>query len=105
MWDNKMNKCVVKVKPEFNKCVIFATDIDSYHGYKKMILPKGVTRKSIAAYYYSDDPAPSEKREFHNTIFKARPGELRNRILYPIDTSKVAEKARDKLKKILYPTK
>jgi len=95
LWDKDMRKMVKKVKPEFNKCVIFATDIDSYHGYKKMILPKGKTRKSLAAYYYSNNPAPGEIREFHNTLFKARPGELRNTILYPLMTSKILQKIKD----------
>lgn len=40
------------VAPLFNRAVIMLTDDNTYHGYRKMSLPPGVTRKSIAAYAY-----------------------------------------------------
>ncbi len=84
MWNSNMTRCIKKVAPIFNRCVIFATDRRSFHGYRKMTLPVGVTRKSIAAYYYHMQPAPGEDTHFHNTLFQARPGEVRNAILYPL---------------------
>ena len=33
LWDKKMNGKVVSVSPTINKCVIFNTDIDSFHGH------------------------------------------------------------------------
>lgn len=101
MWDKDMTKCEKSVAPIFNRCLIFATDKYSHHGYAKMDLPDGVTRKSLAAYYYSNAPAPGEDEEFHNTLFKARPGELRNKILYPLITSKVSQKIRTLIRKFL----
>ena len=53
-WDNKMQMCVKKISPIFNRCVIFNTDYDSYHGHPDpMTCPKNIYRKSIALYYYT----------------------------------------------------
>ncbi|HUQ64387.1 MAG TPA: 2OG-Fe(II) oxygenase [Acidimicrobiales bacterium] len=40
------------IAPLFNRSVIMLTDDHTYHGYRKMSLPDGVTRKSIATYAY-----------------------------------------------------
>ena len=42
----------VAVAPLFNRAVLMLTDDHTYHGYRKMSLPSGVTRKSIATYAY-----------------------------------------------------
>jgi hypothetical protein len=41
-----------KILPRFNRAVIMETSDHTYHGYRKMSLPPGVTRKSIATYAY-----------------------------------------------------
>lgn len=40
------------IAPLFNRAVIMLTDRYTYHGYRKMHLPPGVTRKSVATYAY-----------------------------------------------------
>ena len=40
------------VAPLFNRGVIMLTSDNTYHGYRRMTLPPGITRKSIAAYAY-----------------------------------------------------
>jgi Rps23 Pro-64 3,4-dihydroxylase Tpa1-like proline 4-hydroxylase len=40
------------VAPLFNRAILMLTDDHTYHGYRKMSLPAGVTRKSIAVYAY-----------------------------------------------------
>jgi hypothetical protein len=40
------------IAPLFNRAVIMLTDNRTYHGYRKMSLPPGVTRKSVATYAY-----------------------------------------------------
>jgi hypothetical protein len=40
------------IKPVFNRGVIMVTNDRTFHGFKKMSLPPGVTRKSIATYAY-----------------------------------------------------
>jgi Rps23 Pro-64 3,4-dihydroxylase Tpa1-like proline 4-hydroxylase len=40
------------VAPLLNRAVIMLTADNTYHGYRRMTLPPGITRKSIAAYAY-----------------------------------------------------
>jgi hypothetical protein len=40
------------IAPKFNRAVFMLTSDNTFHGYRKMSLPPGVTRKSIAAYAY-----------------------------------------------------
>jgi hypothetical protein len=49
------------VAPLFNRAVFMLTRDNTFHGYRKMSLPQGVTRKSIAAYAYENIEAGSLK--------------------------------------------
>ncbi len=40
------------IEPAYNRAVIMTTDARTFHGYRKMSLPPGVTRMSIATYAY-----------------------------------------------------
>lgn len=40
------------IAPIFNRCVMMLTSDNTYHGFRKMSLPSGTTRKSIAGYAY-----------------------------------------------------
>ncbi|MHB8669956.1 MAG: 2OG-Fe(II) oxygenase [Acidimicrobiales bacterium] len=42
------------IAPTFNRAVIMMTAGNTYHGYRRMSLPPGVTRKSIATYAYRE---------------------------------------------------
>lgn len=53
LWNPEMTKLSHQYLPNFNRAVIFLTDENSPHGYEKMSLPEGVTRKSYYAYYYT----------------------------------------------------
>jgi hypothetical protein len=48
------------IAPLFNRAVIMLTAANTYHGYRKMSLPPGVTRKSLATYAYREVPVGSE---------------------------------------------
>jgi hypothetical protein len=73
LWDEKMTRKVKSVTPEFNRCVIFNTTSTSYHGNpEKVHHPNGISRKSIALYYYTST-WDTAKRE-HTTQFRVRPG-------------------------------
>ncbi len=50
------------IAPLFNRCVIMLTSDSTYHGYRKMTLPRGVTRKSVAAYAYELIPVGSTRK-------------------------------------------
>jgi Rps23 Pro-64 3,4-dihydroxylase Tpa1-like proline 4-hydroxylase len=47
------------IAPVFNRGVIMLTSDQTFHGYRRMSLPSGITRKSIAAYAYEVIPAGS----------------------------------------------
>ncbi len=73
LWSPDMKHRVRSFTPEFNRCVIFSTDDTSYHGNPNPVdHPAGVSRRSIALYYYS--ATWSALRREHTTDFRARPG-------------------------------
>ena len=53
LWDKEMKNCEERVLPVFNRCAIFTTTSDSWHGNPApLTCPEGWTRKSLALYYY-----------------------------------------------------
>jgi Rps23 Pro-64 3,4-dihydroxylase Tpa1-like proline 4-hydroxylase len=54
LWSRDMSRKEVSIAPFFNTVVVFSTDESSYHGHPDPLnCPEGVTRDSIALYYYS----------------------------------------------------
>jgi Rps23 Pro-64 3,4-dihydroxylase Tpa1-like proline 4-hydroxylase len=87
LWDKQMKACEVKVAPVFNRCVIFSTDADSYHGHPEpMTCPEDRYRRSIALYYYSIEDKPFRRA----TYYQARPGESSKKLMVKIDNAMVA---------------
>ena len=73
LWDKKMQGKVHSIAPVFNRCVIFNTDADSFHGHPDpLTVPEGMTRKSIALYYYTASKRIYEDSVAHSTMYKAR---------------------------------
>ena len=76
LWDRKMQGIVHTVAPIYNRCVIFNTDADSFHGHPDpLTTPDGVTRRSIALYYYTASKRIYEDTVAHSTMYKARPSD------------------------------
>lgn len=76
LWNRDMTECVQRIAPVFNRCVIFSTTDFSYHGHPDVLqCPPGMTRKSLALYYYSNGRPAEERSDAHSTIFRNRPGE------------------------------
>lgn len=76
MWDTDMSACQKRILPIFNRCVIFSTTDFSYHGHPDpLTCPQGVTRKSLALYYYSNGRPANEVSSTHPTLFKQRPND------------------------------
>lgn len=74
LWDRQMQAKQQTVAPLFNRCVIFNTDADSFHGHPDpLTTPEGITRRSIALYYYQALPIPNEQGESRHTLYVARP--------------------------------
>jgi 2OG-Fe(II) oxygenase superfamily len=74
LWDKKMVSTVHSIAPLYNRCVIFNTDADSFHGHPDPLMtPDNVTRKSLALYYYTASKRIYEDGVSHDTMYKARP--------------------------------
>ena len=74
--ENDLNSPYVSVTPEFNRCVIFSTTSSTYHGNPEPVnCPKGMSRKSIALYYFSLGRPKSEINSPHSTLFVETKGE------------------------------
>ena len=76
LWDRKMQGCVKAISPLINRCVVFNTDADSYHGHPDpLTTPEGVLRRSVALYYYTASKAIYEEVPNVSTMYAARPGD------------------------------
>lgn len=70
LWDTEGAHCAKKVLPVFNRCVVFATTECSYHGHPQPVTgPPGLTRKSLALYYYSNGREDAPRVAAHTTRF------------------------------------
>ena len=98
LWDAKATRCVKKILPVFNRCVIFSTDPTSFHGHPEpLTCPDGWTRKSIALYYFT---ATRERPYTRSTEYVAKPDDppLKKVLIY---LDKIALKAFDFAKRRL----
>lgn len=77
LWDRDVTECVECISPIGNRCVIFSTSSESFHGHPDPLRsPPGVSRKSIAMYYYSNGRPGAGNREKHATLWPDLPSEL-----------------------------
>lgn len=73
-WNSDMTECTKSFLPLFNRMVIFSTTDTAFHGHPEPLrCPEGVTRKSIAMYYYTNGRPSQERTPPHSTVFKRRP--------------------------------
>jgi len=87
-WNKDMTECVVRIQPKFNRCVIFRTDEDAFHGCPdKLGGPPGFSRKSLALYYYSEFSTPPAKQY---TDYQARPEDGHKRLAIFLDNKAIA---------------
>jgi len=94
LWDETMSHKVAEYAPLFNRCVIFNTTDNSFHGNPVPVsCPPDRSRRSLAFYYYTNGRPAGEVSQSHGTLFKNRPGEatvgevtvsLAHRIVPPI---------------------
>jgi Rps23 Pro-64 3,4-dihydroxylase Tpa1-like proline 4-hydroxylase len=74
LWNKQMTSRVKAIAPLFNRCVIFNTDADSFHGHPDPLLtPDHVTRRSIALYYYTASRKILHEVEDNCTDYRPRP--------------------------------
>jgi hypothetical protein len=73
-WDRDVRTCMRRISPTFNRCVIFSTDPESFHGHPEpLTCPETMTRKSIALYYFVEEPG----HRVRSTEYRARPNDGR----------------------------
>lgn len=54
LWNQDATRCETRVLPIFNRCVIFYTGTNSYHGHPHpLTCPEHRRRNSLAVYYYT----------------------------------------------------
>jgi hypothetical protein len=76
LWDKTRKNEIQKIDPLFNRCVVFNTDAQSYHGHPDpLACPPDVKRRSIAIYYYTASPAIRDEIAADSTMYIPRPGE------------------------------
>lgn len=74
LWSKNMKKVQRKVAPVIGRCVVFNTDLDSWHGHPDPLnTPDGISRRSIATYYYTSAATLNDQPD-RTTNFQARPG-------------------------------
>jgi hypothetical protein len=73
LWNRQMTGAEAKVLPLFNRVMIFSTTDFTYHGHPDPLqCPEGMTRKSLALYYYTNGRPAEEITGGHSTLFRAR---------------------------------
>ncbi len=71
LWDADVTQAVQRIKPAFNRCVIFHTTAASMHGHPTPLkCPEDIARKSLALYYFRDE---GQIQKLTPTNYKARP--------------------------------
>jgi len=78
LWTSDGTRCSRKIAPVYNRMVVFTITDWAYHGHPEpLTCPDGVTRKSIALYYFTVSRPPGETaRGKKSTLFIRRPGEV-----------------------------
>jgi len=76
LWSRDMKSAAQRIAPLWNRCVIFNTDADSWHGHPDpLATPNGVLRRSVALYYYTASKAIYEEAPNRSTMYVARPSD------------------------------
>lgn len=77
LWDKSAKHKVHSIAPLFNRCVVFSTGKDSYHGHPDPLnTPANRTRKSMALYYYTAAETTCEETPAPGPAVVARPDDL-----------------------------
>lgn len=86
LWDKDVKQVQQSFEPFFNRCVLFETTDESFHGVSAVRCPPCETRKSFAAYYYTVEAPPYYSGVDHGTMFRARPDEyFKGKVLMPLE--------------------
>ena len=74
LWDASSQQCVSEVVPLFGRSILFAHTPNSLHGHPNAVdAPDGRSRRSVAAYFYTNGGPGAEAGETHTTRFLSSP--------------------------------
>jgi Rps23 Pro-64 3,4-dihydroxylase Tpa1-like proline 4-hydroxylase len=83
LWNADVTRCVRRITPSFNRCIIFRVGPKSIHGVPSVQCPEGMSRKSIALYYFVNRETPCALQPTH---YVPRPDDsFRTRALMRLD--------------------
>ena len=72
LWQPDMSACSQSIAPAFNRCVIFSTIENSFHGHPhKLSCPESRERRCLLLYYYTNE---GRELDFSSTDYRAMPG-------------------------------
>lgn len=70
LWDVDTGTCKVEIDPVFGRSILFQQSSRSLHGHPKPVnAPGGRSRRSAAAYFYTNGRDDGESTKFHTTLF------------------------------------
>jgi hypothetical protein len=73
LWNRDMTQCGAKLLPVLNRVMVFGTTDFTYHGHPDPLkCPEGMTRKSLALYYFTNGRPAEELSGEHSTLFRTR---------------------------------
>ena len=76
LWPADMSECRRRILPIANRCVVFNTSRDSFHGHPQAVTcPPAEARKSLALYYYTNGRPTREAGPDHSTLWQDLPEE------------------------------
>jgi hypothetical protein len=74
LWRGGGAACEKAILPIANRCVIFATTDQAFHGHPKPLsCPPDRSRNCISVYYYTNGRPDAERTEPHNTLWLPNP--------------------------------
>ncbi len=70
LWDANSGNCAVEIIPEFGRTLLMPQGLTNLHGHSKPLAsPENTTRRSVAAYYYTNKNAEKFQPRRHSTLF------------------------------------
>jgi Rps23 Pro-64 3,4-dihydroxylase Tpa1-like proline 4-hydroxylase len=104
LWNGSMTRCGASILPIFNRLVVFETTDRSYHGHPDPLrCPEGMTRKSLALYYYTNGGPAQDRRSEHSTLFRERLGEDLSDEKPPLTIERLPSRFKTLAKELLPP--
>ena len=75
LWNPDLTECERRIAPIANRMVLFSTTDISFHGNPQPVsAPTGITRRSLALYYYTNGRPEHEGKEAHSTLYRVGAG-------------------------------